>query len=357
MAVSEWYKTQSMFKLHFKSILSFLLFGMAAVACQDNETVYADLDGLSDEARKFFGIQGSMQRSAAGTGNSGASMINRSFGAAKDASPSLSLAGVTSSDSTLVPVDPYPWVSCATITQTANSDGSTTYITDYGDGCMEGYGDYKYFMHGKLTSRYKNEQTQKGSLFSFSYFSRTKMENYGGSYYYNGDTSTWMNDGRSTYSGNSEYDTAKQTFAGNYSWSDTSKYSYAKETYSSNSYGSVVYNEKKSVTASSHYEYTTSSGFYSTTVIRPLVMDYSCLAPLAANGLTMRCVLPSVYISGRERIEYNRDGVAGSFEIDYGNGECDTIVYIYENGKVYKVDLFADYDRIMIGSADGSKGG
>lgn len=347
-----------MFRFKLKSVSLLVLTTLLAVSCQENDTVYADLSELSSEARKFFGIQGSMQRSADAAGNSGSSMINRSFGAARAANPSMSLSGETASDSTLVPVDPNPWVSCAIITQTENSDGSTTVITDYGDGCLEGTPDYQYLMRGKLTSTYKYDNSVDGSVYIYSYFSRTKMENYGGSYFYTGDTTEWLNNGRSTYSGSSEYDTANQTFSGNYTWSDSSKYGYGKDTYVTYSAGNVVYNDKKSVTAESHYEYSTGTEFYSTTVLLPLVMDYGCVSNFATTSNLMRCVMPSTYVSGRERIEYNRGGVSGSFEIDYGNGECDSIITIYENGKIFKIDIFADYERVMAAEAvNGSTGG
>ena len=347
-----------MLKSKLKSLLLVAITAFAAASCQENDSVYADLKDLSPEARKFFGLQGSMQRTAQASGNSGSSMINKSFGAARADNPTLSLSGETTSDSTLVPVDPQPWVTCAVITQTENPDGSTTYITDYGDGCLEGSPDYQYLMHGKLTSTYKYTNSNQGSVYVYDYFSRTKMENYGGSYFYNGDTSTWLNNGRSTYSGSSSYDTADQTFSGNYTWSDSSKYGYGRDTYVTNSSGNVVYNDKKSVTSASHYEYATGAEYYSTTVIVPLVMDYSCNTNVAYAAKSMRCVMPSTYVSGRERIEYSRDGVSGSFEIDYGNGDCDTIITIYENGKVFRIDVFADYERVMTATAvSGSTGG
>jgi hypothetical protein len=338
----------------------FLLFLNALVisACQDNETVYADLKDLSPEARKFFGLQGSMQRTTQAAGNSGSSMINKSFGAARSDNPSLSISTETSSDSTLVPEDRLPWVTCAVVTQTENPDGSITYITDYGDGCIEGSGDYQYLMHGKLTSTYKYTNAFEGSVYVNDYFSRTKMENYGGSYFYNGDTSSWLNNGSSTYSGSSSYDTADQTFSGNYTWSDSSKYGYGRDTYVTNSSGNVVYNEKKSVTSASHYEYSIGAEYYSTTVIVPLVMDYSCRSNFVSKSEDlMRCVMPSTYVSGRERIEYNRDGVSGSFEIDYGDGACDTVITIYENGKIFKIDVFADYERVMTDTSVSASGG
>lgn len=346
-------------KSNFKSFFLVALTALAALSCQENETQFADLSELSPEALKFFGLQGSAQTANRAAGNSGASMINKSFSAAKAGNPSLSISGASTSDSTLAPTDPIQWVTCARISETQNPDGTTTTVTDYGDGCNEGYGDYQYIMRGKITTTYRNDQSQKGSVFTYSYYNRNKLENYGGSYIFNGDTSTWQNNGRSTYYSYSDYDTAKQTFSGNYTWSDSSKYGYAMrgkitDTYVSNTSGKVVYNEKKSVTSSSRTEYFTGQDYYSTTVIVPLVMDYSCNPwSLVAKSETMRCIMPFTYVSGRERIEYIRNGVSGSFEVDYGNGECDTIITIYENGKAFKVDIFADYEKVMTASAGG----
>lgn len=328
-------------------------------SCQESEPRLGDLSELSPEARKFFGLQGSAQMSSRAAGSSGADMINRSFSAAKAENPSISLAGSSSSDSTIAPTDPIQWVTCAIITETNNPDGTTTTITDYGDGCNEGYGDYQYIMRGKITFTYRNDQSKKGSVITNRYYNRNKLENYGGTYIYNGDTSTWENNGRSTYYIYSDYDTAKQTYSGNYTWSDSSKYGYAMrgqitETYVSNTYGEVVYNEKKSVTSSSRTEYFTGPDSYSTTVIVPLVMDYSCNPwSLVSKSETMRCIMPFTYVSGRQRIEYVQNGVSGSFEVDYGNGDCDSIITIYENGKVFKIDVFADYDRVMTASTGG----
>ena len=51
----------------------------------------------------------------------------------------------------------------------------------------------------------------------------------------------------------------------------------------------------------------------------------------------------STYVSGHEVIHYRQDGVEGTFEIDYGNGECDNRITILENGKIIFVDLGRDW--------------
>jgi len=45
------------------------------------------------------------------------------------------------------------------------------------------------------------------------------------------------------------------------------------------------------------------------------------------------------YVSGKERISYRQGDKEGSFIIDYGDGECDNVIVIIENGKRIKVDL------------------
>ena len=316
--------------------------GLFLFSCQENEPVaFASLEEMSSEAKNFFGMRSSSAKSMEATGNS---MVNRSFQTTMRGSLGSSNGFVTgeSKDSTIVS-DPFPWVSCAVTTQIENSDGSTTYTTDYGDGCYEGYGDYKYFMRGKYWYNWKYQESKQGAIHYYSYFSRSRTENYGGEYYFEGDTVKWISNGRSTYFGDSKYDTVKQTFSGYYAYSDTSEHVYDGMLYKYKSVGRTSYDDKKSVTNPNVYEYTTGKEFYRSTVLSPLVSDYTCaqVYPMIADD-SRRMWYPS-YVSGRERIEYERDGQAGKFEIDYGDGECDFIVFIYENGKVFRVDMSKDY--------------
>lgn len=318
-------------------------------SCQDGDGApSAPLSELSKEARSFLGLRNGAQQSfsANSEAKSGNSMINRSFqGVYSQYSADSGVATDSTADSTIV-VDPYiPWTTCATITEIKNSDGSTTNITDYGDGCMEGSGDYAYFMHGKATSTYKYDQTKTGSVYSYSYYSRYVSENYGGTYYYGADSSVWLSNGHSTYIGESSYDTLNQTFSGFYSFSDTSDYLYDKTLYSYRSKGRSEYNEKKSTTLFSEYEYNYGDDYYKSTVLAPLVMDYSCNVVSPMLSAETKIAYASTYTRGRERIEYRREGISGQFEIDYGDGDCDNVITIYENGKVFKVDLVNQYQE------------
>lgn len=311
-------------------------------SCSENDPVaFSDLDELSSEARSFFGMRGGAAKTMEAGGNS---MINQSFRSTmRSVGGEVGISPVVTGDSSIVS-DPFPWESCATNTQIENADGSTTYTTDYGTGCLEGYGDYKYLMFGKYSYNWKYKETWQGSVMSSSYYSRSRTDGYGGEYYYEKDTVKWISNGRSTYSGESKYDTVKQTFSGTYAYSDTSDYTYDGLTYRYKSTGKSSYDDKKSVTNANVYEYMTEDEFYRSTVLSPLVTDYSCMVDMPMVKADVRMMWWPTYSKGRERIEYDRGGKSGSFEIDYGDGECDTIIFIYENGKVFRVDMSTDYN-------------
>ena len=73
------------------------------------------------------------------------------------------------------------------------------------------------------------------------------------------------------------------------------------------------------------------------TVVLPLYTNYKCTNYGGGYGGYAMCAM-LMYVSGREVVHYRKDGKEGTFEIDYGNGECDTIITIIEEGKVIDVD-------------------
>lgn len=190
---------------------------------------------------------------------------------------------------------------------------------------------------GKSTYTYKYTTTQKGALISSQYYYRSISDNLGGKTIYQGDTSTWLSNGHSTFSGSSSYDTAKQTFAGSSSYSDTSSFSYNKQIFSYMSHGKYSYSNLRSVDEENSYRYTDEKNYYQAVVTVPLVRDYTCNQSKggAANGI----MYIQVPVSGHEIVKYSQDGVEGEFEIDYGNGACDTLITIIENGKSIVIDL------------------
>jgi hypothetical protein len=308
-------------------------------ACSDQgEVVQGE---LSPFAAQYLNLRNGGQESALRQQNQA---VNRSFsnlqGAYRESSGSE--PGDSGDGDSTVWVDPWMWETCAEITETKNDDGSITVTYDYGEGCEEGWGDYKYIMYGRYstTSRYTN--VWEGSKARDSYYFKTLYEDYGGRNYY--DSSEWSLDGNSEYAGESYYDTTDFSFGGWYEWNDRTSYAYNKEQYTYTSNGQNRYSNKGSVTERAEYEYTTGPDYYyKSTVLEPLVSDYTC------NTVFYRAVEEGdddrislwvySYVSGVEKVDYRSDGKSGSFVIDYGDGECDNIIYVTENGVTVRVDL------------------
>jgi len=337
-----------------RSVIGILAVLLTA-GCAESDQTLSPLKDLSVEAKSFLEMRNGVNQGLSMEGNNQNAVINKSFQGAYNSYASVSGAtGVAENADSTVLSDPIPWETCATVTETTHADGSTTVVTDYGDGCTEGYGDFKYFMFGKYTYTFKYDQSQNGAVFTYKYYNRNIAENYGGSYNWDGNEYEWLNNGRSTYLGESEYDSIKQTFSGFYIYSDTSEYVYDHTTYFYKSNGESFYDEKKSVTKSNSFEYSYGSDYYKSVVLKPLVMDYSCFNNMITElGVTNgeASVMPfwSTYVSGRERVQYKHEGMEGEFEIDYGNGECDNVITIYEHGKVFKIDMSVDYVKIANG--------
>ncbi len=337
-----------------KRITLLLLFALAIVmGCNKIETPIGTVDDLSPFARKFLGMQNAGINSFAMTGSGG---LKSGFDAAMDGFELLSSAdpGMPSDSAIVGPSNDCCFTTCANVTEILNGDGSTTVITDYGAGCEEGYGEWRYYMFGKNTNTYRYSSSQIDSRFSYEYLNRYSADNFGGKYYWDmdndgdRDTTTWISNGSSNFSGASWYDTATQEFSGHYKHSDTSTYSVDNESYVHKSVGESKHDNKKLTVTLNNYEYRNGSNFYHSVVLIPLVSDYTCFAGIGAALLTRPFWL--VYVSGRERVTYNQDGVSGAFEVDYGNGECDSIITIIENGKIIRLDLSADFAILAEGN-------
>lgn len=246
------------------------------------------------------------------------------------------------SDTTLIES---PWT-CAVISEIKNDDGSVTTIYDYGDGCEEGWGDYKYFMHGKYSSTYRNNNAREGNVIKSFYSSSYLYDNYGGSY---NNQNTWLINGYGDYSGESNYDSVNQKFSGAYTYESETTYRFDSTTYYYKNKGSTRYSDLKYILESGETNYAYSSDYYKSTVLEPLVSDYSCYRnslykSYESLSTTSACYIWMTYVKGRERVQYKNGDEEGSFEIDYGNGDCDNIVIVYENGRFSIVDLSKKWD-------------
>jgi hypothetical protein len=315
--------------------------------CNEIETPEGTLEDLSPYAKEFLGMMGTKAMGPNAAGLPGNRTIGMALRGALDSYTSIT--GSTDpgypGDSTII--DPWPggWQTCAVITETNHPDGSTTIVTDYGTGCEEGFGEWKYLMFGKNTNTFRHTSAQTGSVFSFEFFNRYVADGFGSTSWWDmdndgkPDTTTWVSDGSSTFSGMSSYDTATQAFSGNYLYADTSTYTFQGVTYSTRSDGETVYTNLKSTVLRNDYEYRTGSDFYSAKVLIPLVSDYTCWMGMVAGAGMMSRPFWMIYVSGRERVTYSQQGQSGQFEIDYGDGTCDNIITIFENGKVIRIDV------------------
>jgi hypothetical protein len=319
-------------KLSFVIVLSFLVM----LGCSDDGPRLGSIDDLSPYAKQFLTMRNSSFSNYAAESNG---IMNNSF---RSLMQSLSINGrlkgdTTETDTTLYP-NPWEWTSCAVVTEIQNDDGSVTNIRDYGDGCEEGYPGFYYWIHGKITSTSKYRMEEEGPVVRYDYMYKGSYDNYGGRYVmYNGDTAEWANDGDYDYNGKAEYNTETQTFIGEYNHKGDSKYSYNGEESSYKSEGHTKYTVDGWITDIFEYEYSFADYFYSSKVTEPLVFDYSCNN--SGDGTVDWENYIWLNVSGKEVVHYRQDGQEGSFVIDYGDGECDNIIWITENGVTVKVDL------------------
>jgi hypothetical protein len=310
-------------------------------ACNKENTAQGVKD-LSPYAQKFLGLNtGGINAS-----NSRAAAINQSYNGAINTAQTLSGNTSGSSDSSVVGE---PWHTCATVTETDNPDGSHTITYDYGLGCNDGYGDFKNFVMGKTIQTSLYNAQHSGSLITSTYAYQYQYINYGGRTYYNNDSTEWGLNGKSSYSGVYSYDSVTYAFSGWYNYSDTTDYHYGKDTYSYKTLGKSTYDKDKAVTDKNDYEYTNGDNYYKAVVTVPLVSSYTCYQNTALTGTMMAYWI--TYVSGHEIIQYRQDGQEGTFEIDYGNGECDNIIIVIENGKRVVVDLTRDYPVLAAAAA------
>lgn len=335
-----------------KKLISAVLFaGLLGCSSNNHDPKTGTVNDLSPFARKFLSLQAKSSGPMAASANN---TMNQGYAGAMNSFAQMGGGGTVVAGDSSITGTPPGWTTCAVVTQTDNPDGSTTITTDYGDGCWEGSGDYKYFMFGKNSSTWKYVSSKSGTVYSYEYLSRYKSVNFGGAYTYDMnndgimDTTHWLSNGSSTYEGQSSYDTVTMVFTGYFIFSDTSQYSYDGVVYSYKSAGQTTYEKTRSVASQNDYAYENATESYSSTVLAPLVTDFTCreqmyaLAAAASAGNSMMPVWIT-YVSGRERIEYKNADSQGEFEIDYGDGTCDNIITIIENGKTIRIDLGRDW--------------
>jgi hypothetical protein len=320
-------------------------FAVAISSCSDDETQNGSIDDLSAEAKSFLALRAG---SASTLGESRNSAINMSFsGLFNNFNNGGRVAGDsidTVPDTTIIVGPPIP--DCA-LTNYSEIPGGYEIAVDYGEGCDLGWEGYIYILFGKYKHLYKISNIPNGSKITGKYEMKSEYDNYGGRY--SSDSTgehSWSMDGRSTYFGSSEWDTLGGKFNGMYVNTDEMSYTYDNSTYSYFSEGSSEYDEEKWALNTNIYRYINSNDFYESVVLKPLVYKYACyqIVSLTDTGIS------ASYVSGSEKITYKQGDKSGSFIIDYGDGACDNIITIIENGVEIKIDLSEEWEKLNSGS-------
>ena len=95
----------------------------------------------------------------------------------------------------------------------------------------------------------------------------------------------------------------------------------------SSDYENKMDNKTSTTVRGEYYYENESEGYlYSYSVVKPIVYNYECTESWVA-------------VSGIESTVFTENGITTEIETDYGNGECDNLVKITENGVSEVVDL------------------
>ncbi|MEM0939642.1 MAG: hypothetical protein AAGI25_07615 [Bacteroidota bacterium] len=240
---------------------------------------------------------------------------------------------------------------CFTEIWEEDGQGGYRFVLDFGNGC-DFYGRY---MYGRME--------EIGSYTDSSFSSAVNYTQFGGSR--NDGGAEWWVDGRHSYTGtwsdihknddinrdSTERDSTSRIDG--YSYSATYEFSAdLTQTYiefigapedsvttgediyivdyladgqeEMNQDGYTIVSKTESVSANTGES-------YSSQIDTPLFMDYSCINTW-------------IFVSGVESGMYTYEGVTDSYSIDYGNGECDNIILLTENGETEEIDLGKEWD-------------
>jgi hypothetical protein len=245
------------------------------------------------------------------------------------------------------------WTTCATETFTENADGSFTWVIDYGvDGCEEN----GYFMKGKMVEIY----TEVGITFT----STVEYVDFGDNYYLMNGTSSYSGIWEETKieSNDPEMDSMlfDYDFSGSFAYienltvmiKDTLEDgALSEETIAIEAQGSETYNKDGSTANEGFSKYTLSNGdFYNTTIDTPLFYSFACEYSETKDKYVF------IEVSGVESTSWKQGTELGEFSVNYGDGTCDNIITITENGESYDVDLSEEWETYWSDDKDGTKG-
>jgi hypothetical protein len=297
------------------------------VSCEKNRN---DDQIQKEKVQKLLEIEARMNALNSGAGLATNFMSVIGYSQFKDGSLSIngSGSGAAPGDSVYSDSSIY-WepVTCAKVTELDNEDGTHTTIFDYGDGCSE----YGSLTKGRIIYIWKNDNN--------SYISEVVYDNY---YSFgmlmNGISKyTFTSDGESYYKyGDDENNDSTITIMPViFNWSGSStgrddismKYDDGNTVIFKSSYSNEWDSVSYKVTEGDYfYSSTTEDYEYHYTVTEPLLTDYTCTDTW-------------VPVKGIETITTLEKGVESVYALDYGNGACDNLAKLTENGKTSVIDF------------------
>ena len=208
------------------------------------------------------------------------------------------------------------YTSCAAEEFTENGDGSYTWVIDYGDDGCEEYDGYR--LRGKMTETYREDENG---------FSGTIVyENFGDDEY--------MMSGTENFSGTHEDFEDSLNFSGSYTYSEDLVVTIDGEVFTVQSSGTETF-DANGFTSTFTERYEASNGDYADVkTTTPLYFSFACEEQDVFE-----------YVSGVEVISYQEGSESGELITDFGDGTCDNILSITEDGETFQVDAeLEDWD-------------
>ena len=315
---------------HYYLLGVILLFG---ISCDDDES-FVTLNDLSPAVQEFMSLRGHSSSSFEIT-NPIAVRHNL-------ITMALSAEEIQVDMSTWLEADliyyyrPWEIAHCGASTSTFDDEDGRTIIFDRGEGCDAQLGDVHYVLHGKATLKERLTTTENAEgIESYSLATSSVFENYGGE----SEPFEWNKVGKINSAGHAVHNIHDGQFEGDHWLADSLNFEFNGETASYQGRIESTFNNERWTVERNNFRYTQGENLFVGTLLTNLVWYTTCEQRIGAWRSAS-----SQYSSGKEKINYQYNGVEGSFIIDYGNGFCDDIIYITEGGKKAKIDLGMRYE-------------
>ena len=324
-------------KIIFNAIVLFAILLTGTVSCDKSKKENVD---PTEKVKKILELEARMNAINSGTGRMTSFMSVIGYSQYKDGELNIDSTGSEPGypDSIYYDTANY-WapVTCAKVTETDNADSTHTTIYDYGDGCDE----YGSLTKGKITYIWKNDNNNYYSEVIYDHYYSYGVEMNGISQY------SFTSDGNSYYSMGSKEDYSDSTVTAmpvQFNWSGTStghdeitmKYDDGNSTFYRSDYSNIWDSISYKVLEGDYFYSSTSDGYeYHYLVQKPLITDY-------------RCTNSWVPVSGIEIITTTEKEEIEEYTLNYGNGTCDNLAELTQNGETSIID-FGELYKIIEG--------